>query len=456
MRQRRGGGRDTRWSAEELVVLDRHVRGVLTGRHTRVSDAARACSKDLRRLVPRARGRPRRSCPAVYLKILAATRGRRRSGMNTEWSDGELKVLERYVRRLKRGEFPDAQSAAPVCYRELMRRWRGLSPARRGPVPRTEQAALSRLYARARVAGWRRRMPRWSDSENAVLDRHVDALLRGVYPNTAEAGHACWEEVRRAGRKDAGRAVRRTVSAVTDRLVRRATERGWLGSVSRWLPEERRILDRHAGMMVPSRNPGLAAVARRCRAELYRLHRRLKRQDPAAFARIRPRTPLTLKTYVIQRARALGRRVAERWHGDETRIVDRFARELVRGRLKDAPTAASLCRRELLRLRRGWRETDPARYRRTKPRPPGGVYSRLVRQAHAQGRCWSGTRWTPRERAALRRAVDWYARNRGIRSLKPATTAVEGLQLELEQLGSLRTLGACRQMFWKERRLRFG
>lgn len=446
------------WTPDELRVLDRYVRNYHAGRDRTARDASAACAKELRRVRQRRPGNPGRTPSAVYTRLQVAVRERRRGGRDTHWSEEELAVLDRHASALKAGRFEDAVAAAFACHREIKRLWRRHPASVRAPTPRTEQAVRAKVYTRAAASGWRSIRMAWSDGEQAILERHVAALLKGRYKGAWEAARACRKELeRRFGRRlRAGRSVHRTLGAVYYRLAQLANRRGWTRPGTRMLPQERRVIERHARRLLGTGAPGPKSVARECCAELARLHEQLRVKDPDAFARVTPRTPSTIATYVHRRAIGLGRPTLEDWQDDELRIVDRHARALVARKYRDADMATLACRKDLARLRRSWRKTDPERYRGTRPRPYNGVYDRLRKWAHALGQRWPRTRWTPEELVLLNRAVDWYDRNRGIRQLRPYETAVDGLLLELEQIGSRRTLYGCQARFWKEWQRRHG
>ncbi len=446
------------WSPEENRVLGRCVRGVLAGRFASASDAARACVKRLEQLRGRGPDPPARSISVVYERIQTATRQRRRGGLYTPWSAEEEAVFERHVRALVAGRFEDAKTAARACHREIKRLWRRQPASRRAAIPRTERAILSRMYARAASTSWQGRQMHWSEGEQAILKQYVDALVQGRYSGAWEAARACREELEREfGRRiSSGRALHRSVEAVYDRLHRLANKHGWTRAETRLLPQEHRILERHARRLLGMSGPRLTEVARQCFAELARLHDRLRTSDPDAFARVTPRKMPSVLADLLRRALKLGRPVAGDWQDDEMRIVIRHARALVARRHKDADAATLACRRDLAALRRNWRTKDPQRYHGTRPRPYEGVYRQVRRQAHALGQRWPQTRWTPKELVLLKRAVDWYERHHGIHRLRPSATAVEGLQLELEQIGSHRTLTGCNVRFWTEWQRRHG
>lgn len=449
------------WSAQELRVIARHAQGVLDGRYATVSDATRACQKALARVGPTGRRArpPARGFVTVFSRISKAIAGRRFGGRYTRWSDEELAVVDRYVAGLVEGLYDLVSDAVPGCLRDIRRVLRRHSPAQRAAVGRDESAVFTRILLRAKALGWKSKREHWSVADQAVLDRHVDSLVRGKHRSSYAAARACRKDLARDRAKLRGprHGVTRSLECVRDRIIRRARKLGWTQSATRWLPQEKRIMERHARRLLNTNGPGPTDVAGACFAELGRLHKRLRSEDPESFVRVRPRKSSTIMTYLHRRAIELGRPVlGTAWRKDELRIIDRHARTLVARRHWDAPTATRAAMRDLAALRREWRKRDPELDRRTRPRPFHSVYSQLCRSAHALRRRWPKTRWTAEELKLLNRAVDWYDRHRGQRRLRPFESALDGLLLELEQIGSLRTLTGCRARFWKEWHRRHG
>jgi thiamine kinase-like enzyme len=129
----------------------------------------------------------------------------------------------------------------------------------------------------------------------------------------------------------------------------------------------------------------------------------------------------------------------------ERRLLERFARKVDKGELPDWLTAARQCLAEIQR-----RYANPSRL------PPGGprrltshsihtIHTEILTLAHRlklRGpRC---VRWSDQEMKLLQEWLTWYSRYRRVQRLKPLRQASEGLQEDLEKLGSNRTYTACR------------
>jgi hypothetical protein len=420
---------------------------VIQGRYDAVSKATRDCVQALARVVPEPKYQ------SVYDRIWDGTHAQRYGGLNTQWTRDELAVLDGYVAALVKGQCPGPREAAAACEREFAR-LRRRSPSRPwAVVPRNKVAVLARLRARALAAGWRPGRMHWAPEECRVCDRHVDALVHGCFRDARAAAAACWKELSRVRRQlppgHAGLTSRR-LSAVYNRISRQARELGWRRATTRWLPEERRILERYARALVDPDGPPLEHAARDCNRGIRRLHDRLRRSNPRALATAVPRTLATIATYLDRLAIEFGRQVHEDWRPDEDAVVGRHARALIAAEFVDAPSAARACLPELAALRRSWRRTDPDRFHRTGTRTFKSVYHRLCTLAHALKQRWPKTRWTEEELKVCRRWVRWYEKHRGVRRLRPWDTVGSGIQEEVERLNSRRSAEACQARFVKE------
>ncbi len=375
------------------------------------------------------------------------------------WQRPEMRIVRRHVVALVEGRCRRLQDAVEACKAELDRQ-RKLKPDDGWPSrPRQASAVRWKLKKEARRAGWQSLRVHWSPEEQAALDRHVTGLLDGLFYGPKQAARACLFELQGIAKKqrsEGGRPVRRSLMGVRDRILVRARELGWSSAQTRWLPEERLVLDRHVRRLV--RSPGLklrTAVLDFSR-DLRRLHDRLSREKPDRFRRVIPRPDATLKGILGRRAVGLGRPLPDAWQPDEDKVIRRFARAVLDARHSDVEAAARACRRALGRLRRGWRTTDPARFRRTAPRTVIATRNRLLELTHSFGERWPKSGWTPAELKACRRWVRWYMACRTRRGLRTWNAAAEGLCEELDQLRSRRTVGACGSQMWEQRRSMYG
>jgi len=446
---RKAGRRRQRieWSAAANRLVRRYARAVSAGRIPTVAEAARACAAELDRLPRASEDSLRPATATVYHAIWELTRGSRHHGSGTEWTESEDRIVRRHARGLIDDRYRNPAAAAKACVAAFRKAKSRRQPERWAPISRSVGALRARLVKLAQAEGyrpWRRRYRQW---EQETIDRHVQAILDDRYDTVLAAAADCCRALGAHRRKlrPAGRPPVRSRTSIRDQLSRRARKHGWSWHDQRWRPDEQRILDRHAKRLTASDSASILSAARQCQAELRRLHERLLRRDPGLCQALRERTLSTLRTYLARRSREAGREPEYRWTEPEKRIVLRYARAVLAERFPDAQEAGDACLEVLTRRRL-----------QRKSRSPGPVRTRIAvrehvrRLAHTLGERWPKTRWTPKELTALRRTVDWYERNRGIRRLRPSVSAVEGLQLELEQMQSRRSLSACRARFWKE------
>ena len=364
------------------------------------------------------------------------------------WTVPESKIIERYVAALVAGRYRRLQDAVDACTQEVDRQRERRPDAGWPAVPRQKSAVRYRLREEAKSAGWVSLRVHWDRAETATLRRYVRALMEGHFRDTWSAARACLRDLASLHRP--GPAVSRTPKAVRDRLVLLARSLGWSQSATRWLPEERRILERYVQALVDGRYVSPSLAARDCSAELDRLHQRLRRESSTRG--FFPRRVGTIANYLHRWSRGRGRPVVADWTDAEVRVIRRHAQGLASGEHKDGRAAASACFLELQALRRRqWRL-----FRRIRPRAKTSVSRQLRLFAHETGERWPKSGWTAEELRVLRRWVRWYERHRGVRRLRPWATAAEGLQEELELMHSRRSVEACAARLWKERRRLLG
>lgn len=360
------------------------------------------------------------------------------------WTAPESKIFERYMAALVAGRYRRLQDAVDAYMQEVERQRARRPDAGWPAVPRRESAVRWRLREEAKSAGWVSLRVHWDRAETATLKRYVRALIEGRFRDTWSATRACLRALARLRRP--GPAASRTPKAVRDRLVLLARRLGWSRSATRWLPQEKWILERYVRALVKGRYASPSLAARDCAAELDRLHERLRRESGARG--IFPRKVSTIANYLHRWSRERGRPVTTAWTDGEIRVMRRHAQKLTSGEHGDGRVAASACLLELQALRRRqWRQ-----FRHIRPRAKTSVSQQLRAFAHETGERWPKSGWTAEELRACQRWVRWYERHRRVRRLRPWTVAAEGLQQELEQMHSRRSVAACAARLWKARR----
>jgi hypothetical protein len=375
-----------------------------------------------------------------------------RGQFGPSWTPAETRIFNRCMAALVRGRYRRLDDATEACRKELIRQ-RRLNPDWDWPAaPRRLSAIRSRLREKAPAAGWQSLRVHWSPAEKAVMERYVRSLLAGRFHDSWSAARACAREL--AGRTYPHRqkpGVVRTPYAVRTRLITLARSLGWSRAGTRWLPEEWAIVERFARAMAAPGGPTPRRAARDCFSALARLHERLRVTDPRRFRRVVTHTMETVQVHVSHRARELGRLVRAGWSPDEDRVLLRYAHALVAREYKDGPSAARACQGELIERRR---DTAAESSRAVKPRSYSfySVYGRLCRLAHGLDAPWPHTGWTAKEQRACLQWAHWYDRHRRVGRLRPSLVAAEGLQEELSQMNSQRTVSACRGRLMAERR----
>jgi len=434
------------WTRAELRVLDRHLAGLLAGSHASLAEAVRACLSEFTRLRRSPRGSsasPPRTYQTVYTRFWRDLRSSRRGSRDSFWTADEQGVVDRFVRALVRGRYRRAQDAAEACHREFAR-LRQLHPlVWRARTPRTVGGVFMRVVEGARAAGRDSQRVRWTDAELAVLNRHARALACGRFRDARAAAASCHAEINRL----VPRPPRRVRTGVCVRLELATHVLGWHMDDTRWLPGERDLLEKYALVAARGKEVTIRASAQACQAAIARLYQRFRARHPSDRDGYVQRTYKTIHSYIEQRAGELGRKVDARWSAEEDAAMGRYALALLDGQYRDGKAAARACRRELATLRRGWREADPHRYSRTRMRSYCAVRHRIVELAHAHERRWPKTAWNKEELAIMRSWLPWYRRHRGSRGFPAMRVAAEGIQEELESLGSRRSVAACYGMF---------
>jgi hypothetical protein len=306
----RGWRPERAWTRQELRVLDSYGRAVKRGRYRTAQAAARAYVRDLdhlRRKYPHAKWlRTRRTENGASLKLVRRLK-RLQAWSGPLWPAQEMRLIDRFARRLVEGRYPNGVRAA----QDFMRA-RDLMQERHPEIMwlkrrRSMQSAHRVIRERAHEMGWSKLVVRWGAPERMILDRYVRAVIRGQYPSVLQASPVCRQEIARLHQShpDARWSrVARTRTAVENQL------QGCIQALriprygGRWTRVERTILDRYARCVGKPGYRRLIDAARDCVRELERRHRRALRRNPM-LAPIQPRTADAVKGKLKTRAVAL-------------------------------------------------------------------------------------------------------------------------------------------------------
>ena len=417
-----------RWTEAELAVLDRHAELVRNGAYGSVRQTTLDCVRVLAKKYPEGK----RSAAAV-----ATVFNKRRRAMGDlvlvpPWSEVELSILDRHIRLLRSGKYQMVKQAVAVCMREF---------AKKCPEgKRTVVAIMTRMRDRRKAAGDSMRPDLWIEDELAIVDRYARAFDEGRYTKTADAIPECRAELdrlwRRRGNKTP-RLVRRGDNQIAVKLQRRRRDFGIIMENRHWSDAELHTVDEYARAVVAGRYESCRAATTDCKAEL----------DRWRIAHPNPRRPLPVRDYGGVLGRMLTRahqfrpiRKTVPWTDAELKIVDRYARRLLKGSLKTVLQATEKCAAELGRKTGSSASEDGSGILRSDSAINFCLYRRL-HQAGRQGK--SEAAWIPREYAIRDRVLRAWKRSRADARPWHRRDAALRLQQRLQARGFKRTLLAC-------------
>jgi hypothetical protein len=435
------------WLPEEDRIVDRYARALARGKFRYTWQAAVACCRDLQSLhIVSGQGWIR--SPAV-----AYARLRKRVAiLGLPWvgealTDDEERVLQRYVSGIARGEYERVRDAARLCRDELA----GLPIGKRSWHLRSVGSLSCLLTRRLRSAAVTWSSAKWTAEEDAVARRYARALATGKLPDAQVAADRCLAELIRRGARRGSRYLRTRIG-IAGKLRSLAREAGWPSFVRPWRPEEKVVRDRYVAALVEGRFRTAKLAAAACTKELADLHRR-SRNSPS-YAGTLPRSYGAVVRELNDRAYILGLpRYGDKWTLQERRALERHARGVPAGRYGTWLDAARACHAELTNVHERIRRRSPIAVRVLPRRKLIEVHKHIIEVSHKLG--LDGPRrvlWTAAEDRVTDGWVRWYEGHRRVRRLKPCGEAVIGLQEELDQIGSSRSLQACREHLFKRRR----
>jgi hypothetical protein len=239
---------------------------------------------------------------------------------------------------------------------------------------------------------------RWTEREIRVLDAYRSALARGKYRTRTETARDYLrnlERLRRRYPQAAWLKTDRTVSGVRKALYRRGLPRQPL-ILDPWSAEEHRLLDSFAGKVASGRYPQARLAAR---DYLQRIADLRKKCPELAWLRVR-RSVLAVEGAIRRRSHELGwLYVNLAWSAPESRILNRYAREVLAGRFATTELAARAARREIERLHRLNQTKRWAMARRSRT----AIEVRIHRVANSLGRARPSSPWTAEEDRVIER-----------------------------------------------------
>jgi len=410
-----------RWSPLEKSIADRYAQAVARGEYSDARRAAGDCCRELERTGLATR----RTESAVSDQLLARCLAAGWKSKDARLTPGEQRTVDRFARKIASGRIAFAQEALSPCRRELARL--------RAPVKRTDRAILHHLISRARTFGWQSGWHRWTTPELRLMRRYARALGQGKYPSSFAAARACRDAMKKAGFES--RHSKQTLST----KIRELTP-GWAQRKVRWRPEEDRLVADFARAILEGRYAGIPAALPACAAALGQLATRA-----ADAPSPRPRHTLESVTARLwEAAFRLGPRSRGRWRKSENRVIDRYARAVIRHRYPSVLQAARVCWAAVNRLDARAVAPGLAGRARRVTRPLVTVHAKLLKRTWELGRARRPQRlWSKEER----RISGKWARRLGLHKLgrlrMSCLTMAGIMQGELGRQGYHRTRSAC-------------
>jgi hypothetical protein len=230
-----------------------------------------------------------------------------------------------------------------------------------------------------------------------IVDHYANALLAGAFGTVSKAAREGRQELERLHWNHPGTGQRRTLNAVYTKITKRSREMGRLPVSGKWSPEEERLVNSYARARLRGKYQSAMATARAYQLDLDGLRKRYPR---ARWLAVR-RTLNSIHWRVLCRLHELGAlRPFSHWSGMEERLLDHYARRLLKGEWRNGKTAARELRQEMERRRKRYPKTGWFPLRRTFV----AVHFKLWKRARQLGR-HVYTFWVPREKRIVRRYV---------------------------------------------------
>ena len=353
----------------------------------------------------------------------------RRKYTHRNWLPEEDEIVDRHARALADGTFRDISDASRGCARDIERLYE--SPRRADPHhpvatrARPFDSIRHRMMVRLTALGltWTSRL--LTPSEERVVNRHVQELVRGRHRDTRKAAEACVRELSGAS-KAVGRVGPLSLAVVKRRIYERARRLKQPWGRTRWSARDAQVAERYARAVVRGSYVNAMLAARACQKELRRL------DGPARVAGAAGRPLSAVRHRIRELARAMGRQKAPRWTRPERRVVDRYLRALYAGRFRYIRPAAEACANDLNRrfgqgaVRAGSSDGSAGRHSAT------AVYHTMVHAVMRLGLPRFRGETTPAER----RLFEKYARAVSRGGFSDCTEASRACALELGRLNA--------------------
>lgn len=253
--------------------------------------------------------------------------------------------------------------------------------------------------------------PAWSEAENRVADRFARAIVSGRYPNVNQALPDFRREL-----SHVTQGLERTEDAVAWKLLCRAYDYGLPRRMRYWTDQEKRLLDRYASALVRGECLKSRTAVRQVKRAFERAGLGVRHPDSA------------IRDLLNVRSRALGRpRCSAPFSPEEDRVLDRFARALLRNEYRHGKAAVADCRRALVQAGSASRRGDAT------------IARRINDRARALGRVPKSTRWS----ASGARVIDRFARALVSGKYPSISAATRACRPVLERAGQFQNRTDC-------------
>jgi hypothetical protein len=440
-------GKVVRWSRQEDEAMDRFLSELRSSSYTTARAAAAECWRRLNdRRLRSGDGQsafPSRTRKAVYRRMIVRARITDSAWCRAWWSTDELRVVKRYGCSLAGGRYAELLVAAKECREELARlalRRPGVSGAR------TLGAICIKLGKVAHSLGWSSHGRRLGPEEDHTIERHSRALVRGRHVSQTLAARACMRDLAKLYR--AHPAMRpMTFKSVKTYIARRAHASGMPLTLPPWTAREDAVVESYARKVLEGNYPSAQAAAIAC----VRVLARSPGLDRARGRLTRQRTVAGVRARIRTAASRLGHpRPNACWTEQEESLLERHASGVLESRHRSAQAAARACYRDLVAYFRRLRETHGLKA------VAGRSFKAVAAQVHKRvrelGRCGTPNRpWSQPEKRLAAQWLRWYDRHHGLGRAFSMKAAAEGLQQDIEGVGGVRTVEACRSRLRQER-----
>ena len=227
---------------------------------------------------------------------------------------------------------------------------------------------------------------RWSEAENALIDRFARDLLDGRYPDAEAAALICAEELERLRKSHPNEpwaAKAKTEQAVLRRISESARATGGRWPRARFTKEQNALIQSFVTGLVQGKYRSAREAVRQA---VTALEQSARKTSPGLRQAVQFNWR-TVQQKILDQAEAQGWRDVRGWSKQEMQILDGYGRDVMKGRYRNAMVAARAYLQDLEDLRRKHRGAEWL-----KDRTLNGVFLRLVKRMKLMSD-WSEALW---------------------------------------------------------------